>query len=34
MNDVNYDFTAPPVSSPAGMYTAALDDSRASWIVR
>ena len=34
MNGVTYDFTAAPVSSPAGMYTAALDGSRASWIVR
>jgi hypothetical protein len=34
MNGVTYDFTAAPVSAPAGMYTAALDGSRASWIVR
>ena len=34
MNGVTYDFTAAPVSSPAGMYTAALDGVRASWIVR
>ena len=34
MNGVSYDFTAAPVSAPAGMYTAALDGSRASWIVR
>jgi hypothetical protein len=34
MNGVTYGFTAAPVSSPAGMYTAALDGSRASWIVR
>jgi hypothetical protein len=34
MNGVTYDFTASPVSEPAGMYTAALDGARASWIVR
>jgi hypothetical protein len=34
MNGVTYNFTAAPVSSPAGMYTAALDGVRASWIVR
>lgn len=34
MNGVTYDFTAAPVSAPAGMYTAALDGVRASWIVR
>jgi hypothetical protein len=34
MNGVTYDFTAAPVSAPAGMYTAALDGARASWIVR
>lgn len=34
MNGVTYDFTAAPVSSPAGMYTAALNGVRASWIVR
>jgi hypothetical protein len=34
MNGVSYDFTAAPVSAPAGMYTAALDGVRASWIVR
>jgi hypothetical protein len=34
MNGVTYDFTAEPVSAPAGMYTAALDGARASWIVR
>jgi hypothetical protein len=34
MNGVNYTFTATPVSAPAGMYTAALDGVRASWIVR
>lgn len=34
MNGITYDFTAAPVSAPAGMYTAALDGARASWIVR
>lgn len=34
MNGVTYDFTAAPVSAPAGMYTADLDGARASWIVR
>ena len=34
MNGVSYDFTAAPVSAPAGMYTAALDGVRASWSVR
>jgi hypothetical protein len=34
MNGISYDFTAAPVSSPAGMYTAALNGVRASWIVR
>jgi hypothetical protein len=34
MNGVSYDFTAAPVSAPAGMYTASLDGVRASWIVR
>lgn len=34
MNGVTYDFTAAPVSAPAGMYTAELDGARASWIVR
>lgn len=34
MNGVSYYFTAAPVSAPAGMYTASLDGSRASWIVR
>ena len=34
MNGITYDFTATPVSAPAGMYTAALDGVRASWIVR
>lgn len=34
MNGVSYDFTAAPVSAPAGMYTAALDGVRSTWIVR
>ncbi|GAS96005.1 uncharacterized protein RMCC_2971 [Mycolicibacterium canariasense] len=34
MNGITYDFTAAPVSAPAGMYSAALDGVRASWIVR
>jgi hypothetical protein len=34
MNGTKYDFTANAVSAPAGMYTAALDGARASWIVR
>ncbi len=34
MNGVSYDFTAAPVSDPAGMYTAELDGVRSSWIVR
>jgi hypothetical protein len=34
MNGVTHPFTAKPVSAPAGMYTAALDGARASWIVR
>ncbi len=34
MNGVDYTFTAAAVSDPAGMYTAALDGVRASWIVR
>jgi hypothetical protein len=34
MNGVTYDFTAAPVSAPAGVYSAALDGVRASWIVR
>jgi hypothetical protein len=33
MNGVNYTFTAVPVSEPAGMYTAAFEGARASWIV-
>ena len=34
MNGVTFQFTAAEVASPAGMYTAELDGSRASWIVR
>jgi hypothetical protein len=34
MNGVSYEFTAPAVPAPAGMYTAALDGVRASWVVR
>lgn len=34
MNGVTYDFKAASVSGTAGMYTAALDGARASWIVR
>ena len=34
MNGVTYAFTAAQVKAPAGMYTAELDGSRASWIVR
>lgn len=34
MNGTKYAFKATAVSAPAGMYTAALDGSRASWIVR
>jgi hypothetical protein len=34
MNGVSYQFTAAPVSGVAGMYTAALDGVRASWVVR
>ena len=34
MNGVAYKFTAAPVSGAAGMYTAALDGVRASWVVR
>ncbi|NTY63714.1 hypothetical protein [Mycolicibacterium sphagni] len=34
MNDVNYTFTAASVPSPAGMYTAAANGVRASWVVR
>lgn len=34
MNGVSYDFTAAPVSAPAGVYSAALDGVRSTWIVR
>jgi hypothetical protein len=34
MNDVAQSFVAPAVSAPAGMYTAELGDTRASWVVR
>jgi hypothetical protein len=34
MNGTRYDFTANPVTGPAGIYTAALDGARAAWIVR
>jgi hypothetical protein len=34
MNGTKYAFTAAAVSAPAGMYTADLDGTRASWIVR
>ena len=34
MNGVAYKFTAPPVPAPAGMYTAAFEGVRASWVVR
>ncbi|MDT5016026.1 MAG: hypothetical protein QOD39_2186 [Mycobacterium sp.] len=34
MNGVAYEFTAAPVSGVAGMYTAAFDGVRASWVVR
>ncbi len=34
MNGVAYEFTAPAVPAPAGMYTAAVDGSRASWVIR
>jgi hypothetical protein len=34
MNGVAYKFTAAPVSGPAGMYTAAFEGVRASWVVR
>ncbi|HZA08737.1 hypothetical protein [Mycobacterium sp.] len=33
-NDANYDFAAASVPAPAGMYTAAAGDARASWVVR
>ncbi len=34
MNGVAFTFSAPAVPAPAGMYTAALDGVRASWVVR
>ncbi len=34
MNGVAYKFTAPSVPAPAGMYTAAFEGVRASWVVR
>ncbi len=34
MNDVAQSFAAPAVSVPAGMYTAEIGDTRASWVVR
>ena len=34
MNGVSYEFTAPAVPAPAGMYTAEADGARASWVVR
>jgi hypothetical protein len=34
MDGVTYAFTAPQVADPAGMYTAALNGVRASWVVR
>ena len=34
MNEVEYDFTATPVSGVAGMYTADYEGVRASWVVR
>ena len=34
MNGVAYEFTAPAVAAPAGMYTAVADGVRASWVVR
>jgi hypothetical protein len=34
MNGVAFTFTAPAVPAPAGMYTAALNGVRASWVVR
>ena len=34
MNGVTYEFTAPAVPAPAGMYTAEADGARASWVVR
>jgi hypothetical protein len=34
LNDVDYDFAAAEVPAPAGIYTAAVGDARASWVVR
>jgi hypothetical protein len=34
MDGVSYNFSAPQVAAPAGMYTAELDGVRASWVVR
>jgi hypothetical protein len=34
VNDVTQPFTASAVTSPAGMYTSAMGDARASWVVR
>lgn len=34
MNGVGYEFTAPAVAAPAGMYTAELNGVRSSWVVR
>jgi hypothetical protein len=34
MDGVSYAFTAPQVADPAGMYTAAVNGVRASWVVR
>jgi len=34
MNGITYPFTAVPVTGAAGMYTAAVNDTRSSWIVR
>jgi hypothetical protein len=34
LDDANYQFSAVPVSAPAGVYTAAAGGARSSWIVR
>jgi hypothetical protein len=34
MNGITYNFAAPAVEAPAGMYTADLNGARASWVVR
>lgn len=34
MDGTTFDFTAAPAEAPAGIYTAAADGTRASWIVR